>query len=80
ARLATAATRYARVHRALAAWADTLHHLRSAAAHLLAEARTGSEPALPALRARLSRLTEEYEDEAAHHARLVRAAVDDALT
>ncbi|WP_164990829.1 hypothetical protein [Streptomyces sp. GZWMJZ-114] len=79
ARLATAATRYARVHRELAAWAGTLHHLRSAAAHLLAEARAAAEPELAALRARLSRLTEQYEVEAAHHARLVRTAVDDTL-
>ncbi|MFJ4435340.1 hypothetical protein [Streptomyces sp. NPDC088923] len=80
ARLATAATRYARVHRELAAWAGALQHLRSAAARLLAESRAAGEPELAALRARLSRLTEEYEEEAAHHARLVRTAVDDALT
>ncbi|MGE9692732.1 MULTISPECIES: hypothetical protein [unclassified Streptomyces] len=79
ARLATAATRYARVHRALDSWAGTLHHLRSAAARLLDEARAAGEPGLPPLRARLSHLTEEYEDEAARHARLVRTAVDDAL-
>ncbi|WP_431034273.1 hypothetical protein ACQYWQ_11565 [Streptomyces sp. P6-2-1] len=80
ARLATAASRYARVHRELDAWAGTLQHLRSAAARLLTEARATGDAGLPPLRARLSRLSEEYEGEAARHAGRVRTAVDDALT
>jgi hypothetical protein len=79
-RLAIAARRYALVHRALAAWARTLHELRSAAARLLTEARATSGAGLAPLRDRLDRLVARYGTEAAHHARLVRAAVDDTLT